>query len=411
MHFDNPRKLPSLGLPYDLKLGPLYTLLRLRLKYNKFEPLPEHVLFRRIRFLLNNAYSSNPLYNHFYQSRGYNPSRFTSLESFSDVPIVKKADLQSFELSSRISSRQPHHLLNTGGTSGQPLEFAVPFFSFSREWAFMHSIWTSRGYSIHDLKVTFRGKYFPQHVVFRYNPIHHELVFNSSLPLSRAATYLLENLSTIHVSWIHGYPSFVSEFASILSSHSPSKVCIFKSRLKGILLGSEFPLNNYRTCISDHLSTNIISWFGNSEQTVLALETSLNSYTTLPGYSFVESVPDPTSSGSHLITTSLTNTLHPFIRYDTGDLVCPISTSSGSLAYSVSQGRNGDFILDKNSNKVFLTALLFGRHHKAFTHSAHIQLCQPEPGFALILITPLRPELDVHFFRDLFDFSGVDIHF
>ena len=376
MFVDNPHFLPPFGIPYDFKLGPLYTLLRLRSKFNYFKPLPESMLFHRMRSLLNHSYSFNSFYKQFYKAYDYHPSQFTSLESFKDVPVVQRADLQAFELPSRISSRHPHHLLNTGGTSGQPLEFGVPFFSFAREWAYMHSLWVSRGYSIHDLKVTLRGKYFPKSIVFKYNPVHHELVFNSSLPLSRAVSYLLANLNHIHISWIHGYPSYVSEFASILSSFPSAKVSLFKSRLKGVLLGSEFPLHIYRRCISDYLSTNIVSWFGNSEQTVLALETSLNSYSSLPGYSYVESVPDASSSSSRLITTSFSNTFHPFIRYDTGDLVDSISSMNGSLTFSVSQGRIGDFILDRNANKVFLTALLFGRHHKAFKHAAHVQLCR-----------------------------------
>ena len=83
--------------------------------------------------------------------------------------------------------------------------------------------------------------------------------------------------------------------------------------------------------------------------------------------------------------------------------------------FAIKEGRSGDFVVDKGGKKIPLTALIFGRHHKAFDVAEYIQIGQAEPGKATLYVTlkndktgPILSESDL---ACLFDLSNVDIDF
>jgi phenylacetate-CoA ligase len=114
------------------------------------------------------------------------------------------------------------------------------------------------------------------------------------------------------------------------------------------------------------------------------------------------------SSVCKLICTSLHNRIHPFIRYDTGDLIEPISHQRGSLAFRISEGRVGDFVIDRSGLKVSLTAIIFGRHHVAFKRLKHLQVRQNVPGQITLLVVPRTSDTNIVKLRQSFDFSGLN---
>jgi phenylacetate-CoA ligase len=49
-------------------------------------------------------------------------------------------------------------------------------------------------------------------------------------------------------------------------------------------------------------------------------------------------------------------------------------------SFEITEGRLGEFVIDKNNKKISLTALIFGRHHKLFDRVNFIQVKQVLPG-------------------------------
>jgi phenylacetate-CoA ligase len=112
-----------------------------------------------------------------------------------------------------------------------------------------------------------------------------------------------------------------------------------------------------------------------------------------------------------LLGTSYLNFDMPLIRYDTGDGVELLRATSGGLckAFAIREGREGDFIEDKDGRKIPLTALIFGRHHRAFDEADYIQIGQKERGKAVLYVCGARSTLKSP--EVLFDLSNVKVDF
>ncbi|WP_162899997.1 CoF synthetase [Halomonas sp. JS92-SW72] len=366
-------------------------------------------LFQRCVAMVCFAEAEVPFYRNFYRSKGFSSEQIKEWDDWQRVPIVTKADMQNFSLGERCAAKNKGMKINTGGTSGQPLEFYLDSRAFGREWAHMHAIWKAHGYRPHHLKLTFRGKHFEQDHPIRYNAVHNEYVVNANCHMRDIVEALMELPRKDIIRWIHGYPSLIAEFSHELSCSRSYDVNAFSRRLFGVLLGSEYPAPVYRDAIAENLSTNIVSWYGHSEMALLARETALGVYQSFPTYGYAEAVPAQ-GSEHRLICTSHHNFTHPFIRYDTGDLVEPVCFSEPSLAFRITEGRVGDFIIDRQGKRHSLTAIIFGRHHSAFSLLKHLQVREDSRGEISLVATPQDMAISTQRLMAGFDLDDLDIN-
>lgn len=366
-------------------------------------------ILSEIRDIVRYVFDYVEFYRQHYQRNDFSPDSLKSYEDISRIPIVTKADLQSVPPSARCAVGARGMRVNTGGTSGQPLEFLLDKHAFAREWAHMHHIWKTRGYRQEHLKLTFRGKHFEDGEALRYNAVHNEYVVNANSSMSAVVEAVARLPRGRVIRWLHGYPSLVAEFAHAMAALPAPELAAFQSRLYGVLLGSEYPAPAYREAISRTLSSNIVSWYGHSEMAILARETAQGVYTSYPTYGFAEAVPAADGNGHRLVCTSLHNRVHPFIRYDTGDLIDPVSQSGGRLSFRIREGRVGDFVLDRRGRKLALTAIIFGRHHAAFSMIQHVQVCDHGAGRIALIVTPKSDSVDPAALLAGFDLADLDI--
>jgi len=412
-------KLPSgIGvwlsrLPFSMRLGLGYRASASEIvEYiTLYDQEIERRNFYKLKSIVDFAYDNIPFYRELYGDNGFNPRTLYSWSDWFRVPVITKSDLKGWSLEDRMGPSQRKMLVNTGGTSGQPLEFYLDARAFAREWAHMHYVWKARGYRQTDIKLTFRGKHFDRAVPVRYNAVHNEYVVNASTPIEEVVDAVLDLSGTECIRWIHGYPSLVSEFANEVARRDSVKVSILRSKLFGVLLGSEYPAPIYRSVIAENLSVNIVCWYGHSEMSVLARETSIGLYESLPTYGYAEAVGNEESEDHRLICTSFHNRAHPFIRYDTGDTIEPVSQRAGSLAFRIREGRVGDFVVDKRGNRHSLTAIIFGRHHAAFELIEHLQVRDEGDGRLVLVVTSRSPSVSRESLMGKFDLTDLDFDF
>ena len=300
--------------------------------------------------------------------------------------------------------------MNTGGTSGQPLSFYVDHNAWAREWAHMHLIWSQLNYRTSDLKLTLRGKDHGGNALV-YNAVHNELSVNAYSDKADVCDILEKYVRTGQVKYLHGYPSAVSEFVSYTKVHSPILLARLKQSIKGVLLGSEYPAPHYRRLIEAELSDKTLSWYGHSEMAILATEqTEKYRYYPMHTYGLCEAVQ--TKHTASLVGTSFWNLAAPLIRYATGDIVTG-NTENGLLSsFEITEGRVGEFVLDRGNRKVSLTALIFGRHHELFSVANSIQVRQTDPGFVQVFVVPNDISVIANErLASLFNDDNVDIEF
>lgn len=400
-------------VPFSWRLGRTY--LRSKDNIRAFGFLTKNkqrdFILKCMQHIVQFAYHNNNFYHDYYQNNGFYPDQLKAFDDIERIPIVTKADLRQYDIERRSTPQRGRLRINTGGTSGEPLEFYVDAQAFAREWAYMHHIWSQVGYVQQDLKLTFRGRNLGNRPL-KYNPVHNEYIVNTYLDPDIVGKAIREVLERRCIKFLHGYPSAVYNFACYCANSDPFLADELRRSLKGILLGSEYPAPVYRNLIDSTFRAPTISWYGHSEMAILASEWE-EKYIYFPfhTYGYCEVVPADGSS-YRLIGTSYDNVASPFIRYDTGDLVIPQSRETVLEAFRVEAGRVGDFILDAHGNRISLTSLIFGRHHRIFGIAHHVQVSQEKSGSAVIMVT-LPPEVNAENldWSEEFDISNVAVDF
>ena len=394
-------------VPFALRLGKEYT----RVKKECVEALhwseekKTQYSLEKFRSIFEYARECLPCYHELYKRAGVLDLRVNSFADIKKVPIIDKTWVRE-----HINEFKGAYKLNTGGTSGEPMAFYVDKCAWAREWAHMHWIWENMGYDYRDIKLTLRGRSRGAQPV-AYNPVHNEFVVSPYMPVRAFKEKLIKICRQTTPRWIHGYPSVIYQFIlEFEECATKDELATILGNVRGLFLSSEFPLP-YMTKKFNDYGLRYLSWYGHSEMCILGYDLSgiqedfSNRYRPFVTYGLCEVVD------RHLVGTSFHNFDMPLIRYDTGDLVLVTSQTSGGLVseFSISEGRNADFILDKSGKPVSVNSLIIGRHHHVCDLAEYIQIMQPEQGKAVFLVTSKR-QLDEPFER-LFDIPYSDIDF
>lgn len=361
--------------------------------------------FQRVKDIAVYADQNIPFYRELYRSVDVQPERFTDFSNLQQLPVINKADLQAVSLEYRSAKTKGRTLVNTGGSSGHPLELYVEPTSIAHEWAHMHRIWQQIGFTQSDVKIVFGGRSNVQSIV-QYDSARHQLNVDLYSGWEVIADRLLQVYKKFSPKYLHGYPSSIFDFVIWLDTNKHPLLPTLRNNIKGMFLGSEFPSPALRKIVEELLDCRGVSWYGHTERAVLAYEKATSGiYYPFLTYGLAESLGE-----GRLVCTSYYNKASPLIRYDTGDLIEPAIKDGLIDSFKISEGREGEFILDKLGNKIFLTGLIFGRHHPLFDHARHIQIYQSAQGVAEVMITP-RNTLSSLEAAELFDASNVQLDF
>jgi len=302
------------------------------------------------------------------------------LENFNDsVPRLQE----------RLNGRK---ILHFGSLAGWPhtcarvsRELGIP----AENWVHMHYIWKKLGFRCGDLRITFAGRSDIKNE-YCYDSARHQINANIYVGWEKFSNVLFKNFKKFMPKFLHGYPSAIFDYVLWLSENNHPLYEALHENIEGIFLGSELPNNTLRKKIETLLDCKTISWYGHTERAVLAYEKGVyNQYFPFITYGFSEALED--ANNCHLIGTSYFNQASPLIRYNTGDLITPTMADGLLDSFQITQGREGEYIFDADGNKIFLTALIFGRHHQLFSYARHIQISQTVPGKAQVFVVPTSP--------------------
>lgn len=391
-------------VPFSFRLGHEYTYyLNIQEKINNWtlKEKEDYVIFHFSQ-IFEYAKKHFSFYENLYRKYGVYDLKINSIEDIERVPVIDKKMIRS-----HVQEFDGALLLNTGGTSGEPFQFYVDKNAFAREWAHMHTIWFMKGYKPTDLKLTLRGKNLGKKV-YRYNPVHNEYIINSYLKVADYKKDILELCGKKTIKYLHGYPSaiygFLKEVDDCMTKEEKNTV---KRNLKACFFSSEFPAPYMTNYIKQNWNLDWISWYGHSEMCILAYdELKNNQYKPFLSYGLAENIE------GCLIGTSFHNFDMPLIRYNTGDLIAS-ENQKGELmeSFSITQGREADYVIDKEGKSIPLTALVFGRHHKLFGMVDYIQVRQLKEGDVVTFIISTSHNYSTEQLRLAMDLSNLNLDF
>lgn len=361
--------------------------------------------FERLKSIAVYASQHIPFYTELYRANDVQPDKFRSFADLCNLPIITKEDLQSVALDERSCRTKGSSLVNTGGSTGKPLELYIEPTSVGHEWAHMHRIWGQLGFKQSHVRIVFGGRANIRNIV-QYDSARHQINVDLYSGWQTIADRLLQVYTKYSPKYLHGYPSSIFDFVIWLDENCHPLLPVLRQNIDGMFLGSEYPSPALRADVEALLECRSVSWYGHTERAVLAYEKeTAGVYYPFLSYGFAES-PEK----GRLICSSYYNWASPLIRYDTGDLIYPEVNEDLLTSFKISEGRVGDFILDRLGNKIFLTGLIFGRHHSLFDLAKHIQIHQADKGSALVLVVP-RGTLSVEQAAASFDSSNVQVDF
>ncbi len=385
-------------------IGQVYALFPMRIRYGRMLAQSRRFLdksqwwsweqhreyqWEKMRSLLQHAYENVPYYHAVMNDANLTPADIRSHDDWQKLPYLTKDDIRRHKME-LVATNMRHRMLatNTGGSTGQPLEF---YWERGRtralERAFMWRQWSWAGFRYGDRTVVIRGQTVNEGL-WHYDPIDRHLFLNAYNLSDGTAEALLEKMRGFRPLSIQAYPSTLALLASWMKRHQTPPI----ESVKTLLCGSENLYPEQKRLFDEVFKARVYSWYGHGEQCCQAgFCEKEDLYHVYSEYGYMELVaPDgsvlPWTEGQRgeIVGTSLINNTMPFLRYRTGDIgVAGPSKCSCGRNYRLLtriEGRQQEYIIAADGRAISLTGLVFGQHWHAFAKMRQLQLEQNEPG-------------------------------
>ena len=314
----------------------------------------------RLGDLIEHCWNHVPFYRELWSDHGIKIRRIHSYDELKEFPIVNR-DMFRENRDKLIADNLkmiPHKEDATGGTTGSPLKYKHDLSLHALRYGFVLIGWNFAGYNFGDeVCIIAGGALLPGQSSLRNRARnwlergHGISCVGMNINVARSCNETIKRYDPVI---IHGYPSMIAEFCSIIKREmtpSPSK------SLKAVITTAEMLYPHYRKEIEETLQVPIFDHYGCNDGGLLSFECELHNgfhYNDLE--SIIEVIsPDASGVGS-LVITNLWNRSMPFIRYENGDQIalsqdqCPCGRIY-PLIHSVS-GRTGDILRFANGRSL-----------------------------------------------------------
>ena len=345
--------------------------------------------------LLNHASANCPYYNDLFLRHDI---EIKSLDNLSKIPFLTKEIIRKYgrQMVARNTERMFLVKRNTGGSTGEPLEFYSDADACAVDLAHHKFLYDLMGYEPGDVIAGGAGIAIPRShrdrgiywVKRSKYSIWWHLCYSALYLNEQSIKFYIEHLLETKPSILRGYPSFWDTIAGYLLAHNIR----INFKVKGANLSAEICLDMQKERIEKAFNTKVFLEYGQSELTVFCYTNGSSSmYQTAPLYGYIEVVKDNGEQAKlgeegEIIATSLCNRGMPFIRYKTGDRAVVSHRKGGMVWFERFEGRTQDYVFDKNNQKIALTALIFGQHFRALKNIIKWQFQQNQAGHVVIKI-------------------------
>lgn len=351
----------------------------------------EKYQIKTLRELLTHCAGHVPYYQELFSEERIHTEQFKNINDLAQLPILTKNIIRSRQQDFISDTYPPESLTtaSTSGTTGQPFSFFYPAIEAPAiETAFIASVWRLVGHHPGDRVAIIRCHRIGTAGTRQFSELQNRnrwLVLSSFHMTRNTIPAYYSRIEAFHPRFLYAYPSS----ATVLASYIKEQGLPPFSGIRAVLLSSEQIFAWQRALIEEVFGCRVFSWYGNSEQTVLARECELSSlYHVYPQYGILEILDEqtyqPLQAGTYgeIVTTGFVNQAFPLIRYDTEDQgsfypgTCPCGRDH--LLLNPSIGRNQDYLVGKEGERIPLRALIFS--HTILAGISRMQFRQKRPG-------------------------------
>jgi len=408
-------------LPFYTTYRETYALLRRSRWWSREELLAYQA--EALSRLLDHAYENVPYYRRVFDERDLVPADIRTPGDLALLPILTREDLQKnlADLKARNYPESAFEYVTTGGSTGIPVGFYYERgASRAKEWAFMKTQWDRVGYRFTDRCVVLRGYIVGSardDVYWKKALLGRWLVMSSHHMTEETLPAYVDRIRRFRPRFIQAYPSTAVVLARYMREH---EIEAFPT-VRAILCGSESLYPWQRSLLAGAFGCRVFSWYGNSEQTVLAGECEESAhYHIFPEYGVVEligrdgrPVERPGEAGE-VVATNLTNFVCPLIRYRTMDVAVlgegPCSCGRNYPLLEKVEGRVQDFIVTGKGE--LLPGITMNIDTDAFDNVKQFQFYQEKVGEVILNIVkkPAFGDRDADYlFREVDRSCGDDV--
>ena len=360
--------------------------------------------------LLDHAYENVPYYRRIFEERSLVPEDIQTPADLTLLPFLTRQDLQNNlpDLKARNYPESAFEYVTTGGSTGIPVGFYYEKgASRAREWAFMKTQWDRVGYRFRDRCVILRGYIVGSardNIYWKKTLLGRWLLMSSHHMNEETLPAYIDRIRAFQPRFIQAYPSMAVVLARYMVEHGIEPF----PTVKAVLCGSENLYPWQRSLLTKAFGCRVFSWYGNSEQTVLAGECEESTrYHIFPEYGIVEligqdgrPVEGPGAMGE-VVATNLTNYVCPLIRYRTMDLATeaegPCTCGRAYPLLKRVEGRVQDFIVTGRGE--LLSGITMNIDTDAFDNVKQFQFYQDKIGEVILNIVkkPAFSERDAEY--------------
>jgi len=356
---------------------------------------------KRLQEILKLAYEKTKFYRRTFESIGFHPNDFQSLDCINRLPTIDKQvviENLSDMCIGPVTNRDIDYT-STGGTSGTPLHFYMNAGRSAIEYAYLTTSWERAGYKLGMPMAVLRGRIVePDKNGLRheYDPIlRHHYYSNFHMTNENIQLYL-EHIRTIGPCILHAYPSSAHAVANyIIKTGQPAP-----QNVNGILLESENVYPDQIIDIEKTFAAKTFSCYGHSEKLILAVQCEhTRDYHVWPTYGYFELLDadgEPVRKAGQegeIVGTGFINTIVPFIRYRTGDYAtyvderCRACGREHTLITDIKGRWPQGWLVGIDGAVVSMTAL--NVHDDTFQNVREYQFHQSTPGKATLCVVPI----------------------
>ena len=351
--------------------------------------------FAATKNLLKHAYNNVPYYKDIFESCGFKPSKFKSLNDLKKLPLLQKETLRTAGNKIVANNISKHRMigLNTSGTTGTSLRIMVDIESRRKSYAFFKRFHTWIGLKNSKHNVTFGGRVIiplknRSKIFWRYNAIMDNYLFSSYHMSDENLKCYVNKIRKVRPLWIEGYPSAIYTLAKYILGNNLRGI-----NPRVITTSAETLMDYQKENIEKAFNCPVRDQYGCTEQALFISQCERGSYHIHPEYGIVEILNEdgedvaPGEIGN-IVCTSFVNKATPLIRYDLGDMA---SNGSGKCSCSRNfpmlrriYGRKDDFIITPDGRKVGRLDPIF----KGLTTIKEAQIIQEGLESIIIKIVP-----------------------